>query len=705
MKASSKNKRFIFDINIALCIVSLIVLSFLCLDYAISPSQLLDEQKDKTTKDVEKAATSIENWLTEPVAISTSIASDLNTGNLKYDEIEDRLNRTMDENPEIFGVVVAFEPNKRDANTDLFSPYVKRNGTGKELIRIEQMYDYTKPDGYEGIRTIWYQKPLSDGPSWTEPYFGTASDTLIAVYGVPFYEEYNEPGKREIAGIVGTVYSLDDIRDKVNELMVGQTGYGFIFTEDYFIASHPNKENLGKEIIKTGDKFDPLHIAMEKKDETLLSYKNKHTGQTLWVALDEINTGVGKWILGAVFVEDEILRDIEVSSRHTLFFIIVASIVFLTSLVLYFTRRSTEVKRLWFVTITLSVLLFGGTFIYWMISLESIYGVGNENIEVYDRNAAESTISKYCCDSGSVEDDSLIRIPTGIFIQSVEFSSANNVIITGYVWQKHINDTSVTMGFILPEAESTDISLSFSNDTVSIWYFNAALRQPFDYSLYPFNKENVWIRFWPNDLRQNVVLVPDFEGYGTIRPEELPGIEKNFVIEGWSVKESYYSYRINEYNTNLGLESGRYSEFPELYFNIEIEPNAISVFMSDAIPLIVIVLLLFAVLMITTVKEKKVGIFGFGSLPVLAFCGSLFFVLMISHISLRENLSLNEFIYFEFFYFELYFAILALSVNSILLASSYNSKIVKYRDNLIVKVSYWPVISFLIFMITFFTFY
>jgi hypothetical protein len=261
------------------------------------------------------------------------------------------------------------------------------------------------------------------------------------------------------------------------------------------------------------------------------------------------------------------------------------------------------------------------------------------------------------------------------------------------------------MGFILPEAESSDISLSFSNDNISIWYFSAALRQPFDYSLYPFNKENVWIRFWPNDLQHNVILVPDFEGYSTIIPHELPGIEKNFIIEGWSVKESYYSYRINEYNTNLGLKSSRYSEFPELYFNVEIEPNAISVFMSDAIPLIIIVLLLFAVLMITTVKEKKVGIFGFGSLPVLAFCGSLFFVLMISHISLRDHLSLNEFIYFEFFYFELYFAILVLSVNSILLASSYKSKIINYRDNLIVKLSFWPAISFFIFLITFFTFY
>ena len=80
MKASPKNKKFISDINIVLCIISLIILFVLCLVYAISPSQLLEEQKEKTTDNVKEAATSIENWLKNPVTISTSIASDINAG-------------------------------------------------------------------------------------------------------------------------------------------------------------------------------------------------------------------------------------------------------------------------------------------------------------------------------------------------------------------------------------------------------------------------------------------------------------------------------------------------------------------------------------------------------------------------------------------------------------------------------------------------
>ena len=46
-----------------------------------------------------------------------------------------------------------------------------------------------------------------------------------------------------------------------------------------------------------------------------------------------------------------------------------------------------------------------------------------------------------------------IRIPTGVFIQSVEFVKANDVNVTGYVWQKYSDDipAEVSRGFVFPE--------------------------------------------------------------------------------------------------------------------------------------------------------------------------------------------------------------------------------------------------------------
>lgn len=55
------------------------------------------------------------------------------------------------------------------------------------------------------------------------------------------------------------------------------------------------------------------------------------------------------------------------------------------------------------------------------------------------------------------------------------------------------------------------------------------------------------------------------------------------------------------------------------------------------LPIMVVAALLFVVLVITTKEERK-NQFGFNSSGVLAYCASLFFVLIISHASLRNKI-------------------------------------------------------------------
>ena len=45
-------------------------------------------------------------------------------------------------------------------------------------------------------------------------------------------------------------------------------------------------------------------------------------------------------------------------------------------------------------------------------------------------------------------------IPTGVFIQSVEFVTANNVEVSGYVWQRYARSIppDLERGIVLPEA-------------------------------------------------------------------------------------------------------------------------------------------------------------------------------------------------------------------------------------------------------------
>ena len=103
--------------------------------------------------------------------------------------------------------------------------------------------------------------------------------------------------------------------------------------------------------------------------------------------------------------------------------------------------------------------------------------------------------------------ENVLKIKTGIFIQSLNFSNSNEVSITGYIWQ-HFKDgqrdsiqlDSAEVGFILPEQVNTggDIEpreiyrLKKGDSEVVGWYFEATLRQPFNYNNYPFDHKIVW---------------------------------------------------------------------------------------------------------------------------------------------------------------------------------------------------------------------
>ena len=125
-------------------------------------------------------------------------------------------------------------------------------------------------------------------------------------------------------------------------------------------------------------------------------------------------------------------------------------------------------------------------------------------------------------------------VKTGVYLQSVEFEQANNIKVSGYVWQRYEKGKhkGLSRSFVLPEAETPHIEEVFrdlvdpydpdchaENETardceeVIGWYVFSDLRQAFDYSLYPLDSQNVWLRLWHGDFRENVILTPDLDAY------------------------------------------------------------------------------------------------------------------------------------------------------------------------------------------------
>ena len=312
------------------------------------------------------------------------------------------------------------------------------------------------------------------------------------------------------------------------------------------------------------------------------------------------------------------------------------------------------------------------------------------------------------------------RVMTGIFVQSAEFSSANNVTITGFVWQ--VYDDSMpdwlqrgpkdeNPGFIFPESEQTEAEFLYrlrsDHGWTYGWYFSAVLRQQFDYRRYPFDRENVWIRMWHDMIGRDVILVPDLHSYTTLVPEKFPGLElQDFVLEGWDVSGTYFSYRHNSYNTNFGIgDYAGHQKFPELYFNITMTRSFLNAFIVNFITLAVAAFLLFTVLHTIHTRSEKLGLLGFNVSTVLGFCAALFFVVILAHTSLRASLAAPTLMYLEYYFIVMYAAFLGVSVNAIMVASRSPHPLILIGDNLVARLLFWPLLSFALLVATVVIFY
>ena len=710
MRSLGEYNRIVFNVSLLISIIFFIFTIYLGYMYINNPSNILEEARQNAIDQAEDAAEVINSNLTMSMIIAQRIANDLNSGILKdaqlVQRMKDTLNESMKKYPFINGISVAYKPYSYQPDRRLYAPYYLMENGMLHLIQIEDVQDYTRPDleGGTGPRTEWYHKPMEEGPCWFEPFFGTY--TLITDYEVPFYRPNDsEEGP---TGTVGVDYSLDGIRSIVGSLDLGETGYGFVVTERGTIVSHPIREYLGKNItnLKTVDKNLQLiysNISHGVQNQKIIY--NNHTGQILWVFYEKIPST--NWTMCTVFVEDEVLFMISEKQRKLEVQIGLSVIVFLFALsIILFGAYKGSSRSIWAAAISFSILCIAGTVLMWYLALNIPSSETCQDVAILDNVGSQAYLSKQIHE---VDHKKPMQIPTGLFIQSLEFESANDIIVTGYIWQNYSENTTIGASspcVVFPElVECKEIKESYRSGNMVGWRFGAIVRQQFDYSKYPFDREDVWIRLWPCDFRKNIVLIPDLDSYAVIQPEFRPGLDDSIVTEGWNIQNSFFSYRSKSYNSDFGIESRKYDSFPELYFNIGMKRNFVGIFMSEIIPIAVTSLLLFAVLMISTKREDEIDLYGFSASAVLAYCAALFFVLTVAHFSIRQRIPADGIIYLEYFYFVLYFAILAVSVNSILFASRKGHNLILYKNNLFIKLLYWPIISCSILGFTLMNFY
>jgi hypothetical protein len=333
-----------------------------------------------------------------------------------------------------------------------------------------------------------------------------------------------------------------------------------------------------------------------------------------------------------------------------------------------------------------------------------------------------------------------IKIKTGVFIQSLKFFNSTEVNLTGYIWQRYqdgihdaIKPGSSEAGFILPEQvnSGSDIEprevfrvcngteeVNSGTDTepreahrecngkeeVIGWYFEATLRQPFDYAKYPFDHKTVWVRIWPKLFYKNIILVPDFAAYQhQNKKADVFGIEENIVLGTWVLENTYFDYKPSRYDTDFGIADyvGQ-QDYPELHYNIVVKRKFENAFIVYLLPLFLVAALLFAALLTVSEKEELSSRLGFNTAGFIGASSALFFVVMLAHIQLREQFAGTSIVYIEYFYILMYALLVAATANTYLFSirSAILHNIILYNDNIIPKVAYWPLVLGCLIVIT-----
>jgi hypothetical protein len=688
---------------IVLAAAALALTILLTIRYVLDRQQLEQSALEGARSQAAAAAQQIDSAFADATAIADAITDDLSNGTLPYAEIDERLWAETTTHPDIDGLAITFEPFVYDAEQRLYVEYRYKQADGTFTNLLGATYDYTQPpsDDPNGPQTAWYHNPLENGPMWNEPFLATGAGKVLIEYGAPFYHEVD--GERVPAGVVTIDYSLQDMRQLMNSLELGATGYGFVVSSSGTFLTHPVAELVVQSSIfdlATSLQDDNLREGAQRAlngERVMFDGIDQITMHGSWTFFEPLpNTG---WALGIVMNKSEFMLHPRRTLREQITIALSAAAfgVFALAVVLRANRGTN--RSLWAVSGAFSLL---GIALIALICFLATNLERQEGVQVTDYSGVQSYLENYI--SQFETSTPPIIVPTGIFVQAIDFPDPTSVTINGYIWQRYDDsiDENVLRGFTLPQLMSEQYTLNEverqqqNGAEVIIWYFGVKLRQAFNPVWFPFDTRDIAIRITPQDLSSHIILTPDFDAYDLINPRLLPGVDPAVTVNNWNIESSSFSYQQTNYNTSFGLSNqAEFGDAPELYFTINTQRNFLGPFIAYLLPGIVIALMLFAFLLYEDKPDESEEI-----VTTLNYTAALFFVIAITHTALRDNIGAVGVTYLEHLYILLYIVIIVVAVNTFLIVKRPNFPVVHYRNNLIVKVLYWPVFVGVLLIVT-----
>lgn len=732
----TKARKKLFHFLLAACLVSLILLCVTCYNHFSykdkTRSAQLKNEKEKSVIASQKIDDQIKPIEDEVKAIAALIGK----GSLSSDELAASLKKPLQMRPLLQDVGVFYlQSPLGEAKQDSL---VMRVGDAGSISRVE-----ITPDDFTSME--WFKQATVKGPTWSDPFFEEGATDLLIAYTVPIYS--TSAGDKSTVAVVRGCVSLEKLRDFMASLDLGNSGFAYLYLRTGVIVYHPihevvkNKSSLQQLIkeIKNADFAKASEVALPG-GSSFVDYFEPISTKRFHVFYEPLPATA--WILSAIYPEESTNYEIT-NVRRQKIEIALSGIVFLT-IIFFLLSHAYDFGRinLWMLSTFFTLLCIIGTCFIWYLAISApLSQDDNERLISDNLSLSQFKIEQYrFFKTRNIEKPSFIR--TGISIQNMEFSGANNITFTGLIWQKYIlgQDDHLSRGFELPEAKTISIREAYhktiGNKEIIGWYFKAEVREYFDYSKYPFDRPDIWLWIRHKDLDKNVILVPDLSSYRFTYHSANPGLEEDRALPGYDVMGTYFSFRQSASISNYGL-SNRSSNliFPELFFNVIVRRNFVTPFVSSILPLIIITSMLFIVMLMLSQDElmsrreqdeeplpdgegddksgkntargakKRTIVFGASGIGVIGTIITFFFTTLLSQVNLRSQLIPDRLLFIEYFHIIMYVLFLLVSLNAFYYIEKRNIEFIQYDHNLIPKLLYWPFIALTVLVVSLLHFY
>lgn len=317
--------------NVLLFCIGLFLVIF-SVYYYFSRNTIRDNTRENAVFLAKDIINRIERVLTPAEKNPEIIAKMLESSFLSKDSLIPFLKSMMGVNKNVYGSIIAYEPDYFPQYGKYFAPYVYRQGDSIcSSILGDKNYEYFYMD--------WYQIPkITNAPYWSEPYFDEGGgNVLMTTYSVPFYTYKN--GERVFSGVTTVDISLEWLTTIMSQAKILNTGYAFLLSRNGVIISHPNKEyvmnesifSIARENNQPAMRETGRNMIHGKSNFESAGFLSKWKSGKLWINYAPLLSS--NWSIGVIYPDDEMF-----ASLHKMNLILIVLIIFglsLLSFVIY----------------------------------------------------------------------------------------------------------------------------------------------------------------------------------------------------------------------------------------------------------------------------------------------------------------------------------------------------------------------------------